>query len=102
MASTQHLEIHVPVKLSCLISDLVSVQGSLDNINLFSCITIISFFLLLPVALLTEGVRFTPGAMRAAGLDPSVVMKQALLAAACFHSYQQVRGRAQLGHKRLL
>lgn len=67
-------------------------QGSLDNINLFSCITIISFFLLLPVALLTEGVRFTPAAMTAAGLDPSIVMKKAFLAAMCFHAYQQVRG----------
>ena len=64
-------------------------QGTLDNINLFSCITIISFFLLLPVALLTEGVRFTPSAIRAAGLAPSVVMKQAILAAVCFHAYQQ-------------
>ena len=68
----------------------LAVQGTLDNINLFSCITIISFFLLLPVALLTEGVRFTPAAMRAAGLVPSVVMKQAILAAVCFHAYQQV------------
>ena len=67
------------------------LQGTLDNINLFSCITIISFFLLLPVALLTEGVRFTPAAMRAAGLVPGVVMKQAILAAVCFHAYQQAR-----------
>lgn len=29
-------------------------KGSLDNINLFSIITIVSFFLLAPVALLTE------------------------------------------------
>ena len=66
------------------------LQGSLDNINLFSCITIISFFLLLPVALLTEGVRFTPAAMRASGLEPAIVMKKAVIAAMCFHAYQQV------------
>ena len=66
------------------------MQGSLDNINLFSCITIISFFLLLPVALLTEGVRFTPAAMRASGLEPAIVMKKAVIAAMCFHAYQQV------------
>ncbi len=29
-------------------------KGSLDNINLFSIITIVSFFFLAPVALLTE------------------------------------------------
>lgn len=47
------------------------------------------------MALLTEGVRFTPAAMTAAGLDPSVVMKQAFLAAMCFHAYQQVRVAAR-------
>ena len=72
--------------------DLVAAaQGTLDNINLFSCITIISFFLLAPVALLVEGVQFTPAAMRAAGLAPEVVMKQAVVAAVCFHAYQQAR-----------
>lgn len=35
-------------------------QDGLDNINLFSLMTIISFALLVPTAILTEGVRFTP------------------------------------------
>jgi hypothetical protein len=41
-------------------------QGSLDNINLFSIITIMSFFLLAPATLLVEGVKFTPSYLQAA------------------------------------
>ncbi|KAI3428202.1 hypothetical protein D9Q98_006582 [Chlorella vulgaris] len=66
-------------------------KGSQDNINLFSLITIVSFFILAPVALLTDGLVFTPAAMAAAGiLDTQLVMKRALLSAICFHAYQQV------------
>jgi solute carrier family 35 protein E1 len=65
-------------------------QGSLDNINLFSIITIMSFFLLAPATLLVEGVKFTPSYLQAAGLDVKVVATRALLAGICFHSYQQV------------
>lgn len=66
-------------------------KGSLDNINLFSIITIMSFFLLAPVTLLTEGVKFTPGAIKAMGVvDPSALMQKAVLAGFCFHAYQQV------------
>lgn len=36
----------------------------MDNIALFSLITIMSFFILLPFALLTEGLTFTPEAMK--------------------------------------
>ena len=69
----------------------VSLQGSLDNINLFSIITIMSFFLLAPVTLLTEGVKFTPGAIEAMGVvNPSALMQKAVLAGFCFHAYQQV------------
>ena len=72
-----------------------SRQGSLDNINLFSLITIMSFFLLAPFTLLREGFKFTPGAMRGLGiLAPETVIKQALLAGVCFHAYQQVLARA--------
>lgn len=35
-------------------------QDGLDNINLFSVITIISFTLLVPIAIIMEGVKFTP------------------------------------------
>lgn len=40
----------------------------MDSINTFSVITMVSFLLLAPVALLTEGMVFTPGAMAAMGI----------------------------------
>jgi hypothetical protein len=69
------------------------MQGSvrLDNINLFSIITIMSFFILAPVTLLLEGVKFTPSAMQSMGiLNSTEVIKKTLLAGVCFHAYQQV------------
>jgi solute carrier family 35, member E1 len=41
-------------------------QESLDNINLFSIITVMSFFLLAPVTLLTEGVKVSPAVLQSA------------------------------------
>lgn len=38
----------------------VFMQDSLDNITLFSLITIMSFILLAPAAIFIEGVKFTP------------------------------------------
>lgn len=68
-------------------------KGSLDNINLFSIITILSFFILTPIALLLEGVTFTPAALTAAGvLNHTLLLKRAVIAALCFHAYQQVSG----------
>ena len=64
--------------------------GTMDNINLFSLITIASFFLTIPVVLLTEGVRFTPGALAAAGVDVTTVVQRTRAAGLCFHGYQQV------------
>ncbi|GAQ77706.1 phosphate/phosphate translocator [Klebsormidium nitens] len=69
---------------------MVKKEGSLDNINLFSVITIIAFFLLLPLTLATEGVKLTPAYLEAAGLDVKQVLTRALLAGFCFHAYQQV------------
>ena len=67
-------------------------KGSLDNINLFSIITILSFLLLTPFALLRDGgFTFSASAMRGMGiLDPNLVIKRALFAGFCFHAYQQV------------
>lgn len=64
----------------------------MDNINLFSLITILSFVLLTPLALLRDGgLLLTPSAMRAAGiLDTQLVLKRAVFAGFCFHAYQQV------------
>ncbi|XP_076887647.1 phosphoenolpyruvate/phosphate translocator 1, chloroplastic-like [Bidens hawaiensis] len=69
---------------------MVKKEESLDNITLFSFITIMSFFLLAPVTLLTEGVRFTPAYLQSAGLNVQQVYVRSLLAAICFHAYQQV------------
>lgn len=67
------------------------MQGSLDNINLFSLITVLSFFLLAPFTLATEGFRLGRDSLLALGVaDPSFIYKQALYAALCFHAYQQV------------
>lgn len=41
-------------------------QEALDNINLFSVITIISFVLLVPVAILIDGFKFTPSQLQIA------------------------------------
>eukprot|EP00884_Botryococcus_braunii_P002315 jgi/Botrbrau1/12084/Bobra.0186s0008.1 len=66
-------------------------KGGLDNINLFSIITVMSFFILAPVALLKEGMTFSPAGMKALGVaNPDLVIKQAVIAGVCFHAYQQV------------
>ena len=41
-------------------------QDSMDNITLFSIITIMSFFLLSPVAVFMEGVKVTPAYLQSA------------------------------------
>lgn len=69
---------------------MVKKESSLDNVNLFSVMTIMSFFLLLPVTYFVEGVKFTPQALAAAGVDVKVVATRVLIAGLCFHSYQQV------------
>ncbi|EEF51988.1 phosphoenolpyruvate/phosphate translocator 1, chloroplastic [Ricinus communis] len=69
---------------------MVKKEDSIDNITLFSIITIMSFFLLTPVALIMEGVKFTPAYLQSAGLNVKEVYIRSLLAALCFHAYQQV------------
>ncbi len=66
-------------------------KKTMDNINLFSVITILAFVLLAPLAVLKEGVRFTPAAMQAMGIvEYQMVMQKTLIAGAFFHMYQQV------------
>uniref|UniRef100_A0A7S3UEY2 Sugar phosphate transporter domain-containing protein n=1 Tax=Picocystis salinarum TaxID=88271 RepID=A0A7S3UEY2_9CHLO len=65
-------------------------KGSLDNINLFSVITLMSGFLIVPVMLLTEGVAFTPNQLAAANLNVKEVVTRAAMAGFFFHAYQQV------------
>ncbi|CAL5203319.1 unnamed protein product [Lathyrus oleraceus] len=69
---------------------MVKQEESLDNITLFSIITIMSFFLLAPAAIFMEGVKFTPAYLQSAGLNVRQVYTRSLLAALCFHAYQQV------------
>ncbi|KAH9617236.1 hypothetical protein KSS87_011114 [Heliosperma pusillum] len=69
---------------------MVKKEESMDNITLFSIITIMSFLLLAPAALLTEGVKFTPAYLEAAGVNVKQIYVRSLLAALCFHAYQQV------------
>uniref|UniRef100_A0ACD5YAN4 Uncharacterized protein n=1 Tax=Avena sativa TaxID=4498 RepID=A0ACD5YAN4_AVESA len=69
---------------------MLKKEASLDNITLFSIITVMSFFLLAPVALLTEGVKVTPAFLQSSGLNLQQVYTRSLIAAFCFHAYQQV------------
>ncbi|KAL6524479.1 hypothetical protein OROHE_016150 [Orobanche hederae] len=68
---------------------MVKKEDSLDNITLFSIITIMSFILTLPTTLFVEGVKFTPSYLRAAGLNVKQIYTMSLLAALSFHAYQQ-------------
>ncbi|KAK1566520.1 hypothetical protein Q3G72_001034 [Acer saccharum] len=72
---------------------MVRKEDTLDNINLFSVITIISFILLVPAAIFIEGLKFTPRHLQSAasqGLNIRELCVRSLMAGFCFHSYQQV------------
>ncbi|KAG1666357.1 hypothetical protein FOA52_007895 [Chlamydomonas sp. UWO 241] len=62
-----------------------------DNVSMFSLITIASFLILAPFSIGFEGWPLAPAALAAAGVtDTDAVLKHAFLAALCFHTYQQV------------
>ncbi|KAK1370277.1 Phosphoenolpyruvate/phosphate translocator 2, chloroplastic [Heracleum sosnowskyi] len=73
---------------------MVRKEDGLDNINLFSIMTIISFILLLPTAILTEGIRFTPAYLQQYTTNQGFILKdlclKAIVSGICFHSYQQI------------
>lgn len=72
---------------------MVKKEETLDNINLFSIMTITSFILLVPITILLEGVKFTPSYLQSAasqGLNVRELCVRSLLAGLCFHTYQQV------------
>ncbi|CAI9754637.1 unnamed protein product [Fraxinus pennsylvanica] len=69
---------------------MVKKEESLDNITLFSIITIMSFILLAPATIFMEGVKFTPSYLQSAGLNIRQLYTRSLIAALCFHAYQQV------------
>lgn len=69
---------------------MVKKDQAMDNINLFSLITIMSLFLLMPVAFFMEGVKVSPSYLQAAGYNVKDLGTKALIAGICFHAYQQV------------
>ncbi|KAI4350671.1 hypothetical protein L6164_005103 [Bauhinia variegata] len=72
---------------------MVNEEESLDNINLYSLITVISFILLAPFAIFVEGFKLSPSYLRYAasqGLNVKELCVRLILAGFCFHAYQQV------------
>ncbi|KAL8529877.1 hypothetical protein ACS0TY_007077 [Phlomoides rotata] len=69
---------------------MVKKEESLDNITLFSIITIMSFFLMAPIAIFMEGIKFTPTYLQATGVNVNQLYTRSFIAALCFHAYQQV------------
>ncbi|KAL8139516.1 hypothetical protein V2J09_005537 [Rumex salicifolius] len=69
-------------------------EETLDDVNLFSIMTIMSFILLMPAAFLIDGVRFTPSylqyAMDSQGLTVKMLATKLVLSAMCLHYYQQI------------
>eukprot|EP00878_Enallax_costatus_P022003 GHUV01023325.1.p1 GENE.GHUV01023325.1~~GHUV01023325.1.p1 ORF type:complete len:205 (+),score=73.74 GHUV01023325.1:708-1322(+) len=68
-------------------------KGALDNMNLFQIITIMAFFMLLPVTILLEGLPILPQNLAAAGFDAAAqqeLFRRLLSAGLCFHGYQQL------------
>ncbi|EXB29620.1 Phosphoenolpyruvate/phosphate translocator 1 [Morus notabilis] len=69
---------------------MVNKEEAIDNVTLFSIITVMSFLLLAPVTLFMDGVKFTPAYIQSAGLNVQQIYLRSLVAALCFHAYQQV------------
>jgi len=62
-------------------------KDGLDNINLFNILTIMSFLILAPIAILVEGVQVTPAVIQSL---PEGMLVKAIIASVSFHSYQQI------------
>ncbi|KAL6848007.1 hypothetical protein ACP4OV_022135 [Aristida adscensionis] len=65
-------------------------EEALDDINLFSIITVLSFLLSCPLMLFAEGVKFTPAYLQSTGLNLQELCIRAALAGFCFHGYQKI------------
>ncbi|KAM0827887.1 hypothetical protein ACQ4PT_067898 [Festuca glaucescens] len=65
-------------------------EESMDDINLFSLITVLSFLLSCPLMLLAEGVKFSPAYFQSTGLNLQELCVRAALAGLCFHGYQKI------------
>jgi len=63
----------------------------LDNMSMFSVITVLSLFILLPFQLAMEGWAYAPGALEAAGVAlPGLFWQQIFFASVCRSADQQV------------
>ncbi|XP_066366059.1 phosphoenolpyruvate/phosphate translocator 3, chloroplastic-like [Miscanthus floridulus] len=69
---------------------LADKEDSLDDINLFSIITVMAFLLSAPLMLSVEGIKFSPSYLQNAGVNVKELSVRAALAGTCFYFYQQV------------
>ena len=76
--------------LSKKMMGLSSIKGAIDNINLFSVITMLSCVVCLPIAIGLEGVHFTPSTISAVGVSVQELAKSLMIAGFCFQMYQQI------------
>ena len=72
---------------------MLAKGGAMNNMALFQTITVLSFFMLLPVTLAVEGAPLLPSALAAAGFSGAeldLLFRRLGLAGLCFHGYQQL------------
>ncbi|PKA54570.1 Phosphoenolpyruvate/phosphate translocator 2, chloroplastic [Apostasia shenzhenica] len=69
---------------------LAEKEEPMDNITLFSIITIMSFFLTVPITLFVEGIKFTPSYLQSTGLNLNEFYVRTFLAGVYYHAYQQI------------
>ncbi|CAD6239943.1 unnamed protein product [Miscanthus lutarioriparius] len=69
---------------------LAGDKDVMDDINLFSVITVLSFLLSCPLMFFAEGIKFTPGYLQSTGLNLQELCVRAALAGLCFHGYQKL------------
>jgi len=62
----------------------------MDNITLFSVMTLLSAVISLPLAVVVEGVKFTPAALATSGFPLADMIQRVFITGATFHLYQQV------------
>uniref|UniRef100_A0ACD5U6Y9 Uncharacterized protein n=2 Tax=Avena sativa TaxID=4498 RepID=A0ACD5U6Y9_AVESA len=69
---------------------LADKEETLDDINLFSIMTVMSFLLSVPLMLYLEGIKFSPSYLQSTGVNLQELCLKAAIAGTCFHFYQQV------------
>ncbi|KAL5647618.1 hypothetical protein ACJX0J_041973, partial [Zea mays] len=69
--------------------NLFLLHDSLDDINLFSIITVMTFLLSAPLMLCVEGIKFSPPYLQNAGVNVKELFVRAALAGTSFYFYQQ-------------